>query len=458
MKSFHTRHPIFAGWQLVLLLVLLLAPDCGCPLAQPLLPADTAWESAHGSADPEALQATPEAALKLRQQLRQKLGIERWHQQGYRGQGVKVAILDSGFRNYRDFLGRVLPRKVTVRSFRRDEDLEARNSQHGILCAEAIHALAPEAELLLANWEPNQPAAFLQALHWARQQGASIVSCSLIMPSWSDGEGGGAVNRAITQLVGSGKQPGDVLFFASAGNTAQRHWCGTFHRDPHGYHQWEPGRTGNTLIPWEEERIAVELYGRSAGSYRLEVRDALTGECVGQSLLHCLGETAQEGSCALVRFLPRPQRRYLVKIQEISSADRAETEPFHLVVLGGSLMHTTSHGSIACPADGPGALAIGAVNAAGQRWDYSSCGPNSRWPKPDFVAPVPFPSLWRERPFSGTSAAAPQAAALAAVCWSKHADWTAEQVRQALRESALDLGPPGHDWETGYGMVMAPSP
>jgi hypothetical protein len=175
-------------------------------------------------------------------------------------------------------------------------------------------------------------------------------------------------------------------------------------------------------------------------------------------LLHPLGETAQEGSCALVRFLPRPHRRYLVKVQELAVPVSTASEPFHLVVLGGSLSHATCRGSIACPADGPAALAVGAVNVAGQRWEYSSCGPNSRLPKPDFVAPVPFPSLWRERPFSGTSAAAPQAAALAALWWSKHPGWTADQIRQALRESALDLGPPGHDWETGYGMVSVPAP
>jgi hypothetical protein len=29
-------------------------------------------------------------------------------------------------------------------------------------------------------------------------------------------------------------------------------------------------------------------------------------------------------------------------------------------------------------------------------------------------------------------------------------------VRQALRAAALDLGPPGHDCETGYGMIRLP--
>jgi subtilisin family serine protease len=96
------------------------------------------------------------------------------------------------------------------------------------------------------------------------------------------------------------------------------------------------------------------------------------------------------------------------------------------------------------------------VSFDGQRMTYSSCGPNSAQPKPDLVAPVPFPSLWRARPFSGTSASAPQAAALAALWWSRYPGWTAAQVRLALTSSARDLGPPGHDYETGYGLITLP--
>jgi hypothetical protein len=74
-----------------------------------------------------------------------RLGLDRWHRLGHRGKGVKVAVLDSGFRGYREHLGNALPKRVTVRSFRDDRNLEARDSQHGILCGEVIHAIAPEA-------------------------------------------------------------------------------------------------------------------------------------------------------------------------------------------------------------------------------------------------------------------------------------------------------------------------
>src|SRR6476660_7615180 len=103
-----------------------------------------------------------------------RLGVESWHAAGFRGQGVKVAVLDSGFRGWQSWLGKALPRTVETRSFRLDRQLESRDSAHGILCAEVIHSLAPDAELLFANWQPDQPETFVQAVSWARKQGAQV--------------------------------------------------------------------------------------------------------------------------------------------------------------------------------------------------------------------------------------------------------------------------------------------
>src|SRR5947209_11004517 len=58
--------------------------------------------------------------------LLKRLGVDDWQHLGFRGKGIKIAILDTGFRGYRDFLGKALPTNVTVKSFRKDGDLEAR--------------------------------------------------------------------------------------------------------------------------------------------------------------------------------------------------------------------------------------------------------------------------------------------------------------------------------------------
>src|SRR5262245_22759921 len=81
------------------------------------------WLGGAGAAD-ETLSGRDEAAatrvrsaLATRGELFEQLGATRWHAAGRRGQGVKIAILDTGFRGYREHLGTSLPRKVMVRSF-----------------------------------------------------------------------------------------------------------------------------------------------------------------------------------------------------------------------------------------------------------------------------------------------------------------------------------------------------
>jgi Subtilase family/Domain of unknown function (DUF5011)/Bacterial Ig-like domain (group 3)/Immunoglobulin I-set domain len=60
-------------------------------------------------------------------------------------------------------------------------------------------------------------------------------------------------------------------------------------------------------------------------------------------------------------------------------------------------------------------------------------------------------------PFYGTSAAAPHAAALAALLWSYCPALSPPQIRAALTNTALDIGTPGFDRDSGAGIVMANS-
>src|SRR5207237_5831926 len=75
-------------------------------------------------------ESTPESAarpyadpLQARSQHLTRFAVDRWHQAGYRGRGVKIAILDTGFRGYRAHLDRALPAPVTAKSFRSDGNL-----------------------------------------------------------------------------------------------------------------------------------------------------------------------------------------------------------------------------------------------------------------------------------------------------------------------------------------------
>jgi subtilisin family serine protease len=365
------------------------------------------------------------------------------------GGGVKVAVLDSGFRGYRAFLGDVLPADVKVRSFRHDGNLEAKESQHGIICGEVIHALAPDAKLLFANWEADEPATFLEAVRWARQEGAQIISCSVIMPSWSDGNGGGAVHRMLTQLLGDGSTAGDMLCFASAGNTAERHWVGDFHRSADEFHVWKTDSTRNRVRPWGSDQVSLELYAPvGSACFEISVCDDSTGLVLGKAC----SSTQGERSTAIVRFSPESSRNYCVRMRRLTEG----ANHFHLVALGADLDIATAESSVAFPADGAEVIGVGAVDGDNHRMAYSSCGPNSSHTKPDLVATVPFMTFCRSRPFAGTSAAAPQAAGVAALLWSEHKSWKANDVSRCLLEATSDLGQPGPDFETGYGRLRLP--
>lgn len=56
---------------------------------------------------------------------------------------------------------------------------------------------------------------------------------------------------------------------------------------------------------------------------------------------------------------------------------------------------------------------------------------------------------------SGTSMATPAVAGVAALVWSNHTDCSGEQIRDALKASALDAGAQGKDVYFGYGIVQA---
>lgn len=55
----------------------------------------------------------------------------------------------------------------------------------------------------------------------------------------------------------------------------------------------------------------------------------------------------------------------------------------------------------------------------------------------------------------GTSMATPIVSGVAALVWSAHPGYTADQVREAIERTAVDLGPAGKDSEYGHGRVDA---
>jgi serine protease AprX len=109
-------------------------------------------------------------------------------------------------------------------------------------------------------------------------------------------------------------------------------------------------------------------------------------------------------------------------------------------------------------------ITVAAVNSRHERIGYSSQGPGRfSAQKPDLAAYAHFFGNFGEgrpagkvQPYdSGTSAATPVAAGVAALLLSAIPNLTPDLLKQALMNSAINIGKPGWDSDTGYGVVNA---
>jgi type VII secretion-associated serine protease mycosin len=125
-------------------------------------------------------------------------------------------------------------------------------------------------------------------------------------------------------------------------------------------------------------------------------------------------------------------------------------------------MGNDASGDPAYPAANPGVLAVGATSPKDERASFSNSGNWMSVSAPGVgifsTLPTYETKIPHKKPYgslSGTSMAAPLVAGLASLVWSKHPDWSAQQVRQRLEQTADDLGAKGKDETFGYGRINA---
>lgn len=158
---------------------------------------------------------------------------------------------------------------------------------------------------------------------------------------------------------------------------------------------------------------------------------------------------------------------------------RAFSQGVAVIAASGNSGTKNSSAGVAFPANLPQTFAVGAGSASFARAEYSDYGPEL-----DVIAPggavvldsgeftEVFWTTWvatvadEDAGFApagtpgwagsaGTSMAAPVVSSLAALYLELNPSATPTEVYKALRACAVDVGPEGHDNETGYGMVNA---
>lgn len=336
---------------------------------------------------------------------------------------------------------------------------------------EIIHDVATGAQLFFAPGFTSS-LGFQRAARWLVAQGVKVVADDVVHFNAGPYDGTSVVSREAAAAVASGSS-----YFVAVGNYAQEHYQGLFtDTDGDGFHEFDvslglprvdnAGETLNvTLQPGETVSIDLQWndpFGASTNDYDLCVHDPAD---IPSSFLFCSTDpqTGTQNPTEALAIMRSPSASGPGTLGvRINKVGMAAPRVFDLFVLGGVMNEfIVPESSVPNKADaGGGVISVGAV-----RWQtptiiesFSSRGPtNNGSLKPELVAPdgvaTSFPSGSDFNPFFGTSAAVPHAAGIAALLLSRFPRMTPGQLRRALLDATLDLGPLGADNTYGHGLM-----
>jgi subtilisin family serine protease len=393
------------------------------------------------------------------------MGANEWHDAGYFGQGIRVGVIDLGYAGYPGLLGTELPAQVATGNFvdgQEDTDVNT-GTRHGTAVAEIIHDVAPAAELYLAKVLTIVDLA--EAVDWLLSEGVQVINTSLGWYDVSPGDGTGFFADQVARA-----RAGGILWVTSAGDEAQRHWCGDWLGPQDGELFWfgpdfrmnwlrtETGyeiRAGTRIevyLRWSDWAAVDQDYDLYLYEFLGETPIAVASSAAGQTGLY--GQTPTE---SLQFITTSAEGYYAVAIKAFNV-----TRDIHLdlFLVGEPMLHYRVAGqSLSNLADAVGVVSVGAVDwsAPYTRQANSSQGP-TKGPGGIAAGGLQQPGLAAyggvstasEGVFAVTSSAAPHVAGAAALVSGRYPDWGPDEVVELLysraRDNVLPLG-----WDPAYG-------
>ena len=418
---------------------------------------------------------------------------------GVSGTGVRVGVLSDGVTNLAAAQASGDLGVVTVLPG------QAGAGDEGTAMLEIVHDLAPNARLYFAT-AFTSIGSFADNIRALRDAGCQIIVDDVgyfAETPFQDGQtaptptNGGVVIQAVKDVVATG-----TLYFSSAANSGNKNdgtsgtWEGDFvdggaaglpisNIEPGRLHNFG-GQNFDVITLGTNNPIALfwaDPLGASANDYDLfrlnstgtTVLAASTGVQNGtQDPFEIIsgGGAAAAGNRIVIlkfagagRFLHLATNRARLSIstpgETHGHAATSALNSFGVAAtsaqVNGLNPFNPAHVVETFSSDGPRRIFFAGSGAAFTPGNFSSTG-GVVLQKPDMTAADGvsvtgaggFPS-----PFFGTSAAAPHAAAIAALVWSRNLGLTASQVRAFLLLSAIDIETPGVDRDAGFGIVMA---
>ena len=411
---------------------------------------------------------------------------DAWHRMGYRGQGVKVGVIDVGFERFSELQRNgELPAHVMARCYSSENppqpvssslsDCEIR-SIHGTAVAETIIDVAPEVELYIAN--PSSDGDLRDTVDWMIQNEVAVINRSV--NSRYEGPGDGTYWSGVSGLASiDAAVSGGIVFVNSTGNYARDAWYGAFNDpDGDGYHNFNSRAYINSFYLREGRTVAVFMrWDDTWGGANCDLDLLLIRSIPGRNndIAVDRDTTTQDGGDsdiprAFVSFTAHSadeEGNYYILIRKPACAEGLDWMQFY--VRGVTPRYHYSRHSINGMSESrnPGMLAVAAAHWGTPRAiaSYSSRGPavDGRT-KPDITGIACASSTvygygsrdGTECWFSGTSQAAPHVAGLAALVRQRFPDYTPEQVAQYLKKHADDRSSLGADSTWGHGLATLP--
>ncbi|MEC7241321.1 MAG: S8 family serine peptidase, partial [Myxococcota bacterium] len=152
---------------------------------------------------------------------------EQWSARGITGEGVKVAVIDVGFRGYKEVLGEELPLYTNASGLEGawEED------NHGTAVAEIIHDVAPGAEIALYSFETELEFRLILRQFAEGELEADVINASVGFDNVWHVDGTSPYSQAVDAVVDAG-----IFYVAAAGNEAENYRWGTLSDiDGNGY-------------------------------------------------------------------------------------------------------------------------------------------------------------------------------------------------------------------------------
>lgn len=393
--------------------------------------------------------------------------VQRLHQAGITGKGVKVGILDFGFERYSRLVqAGELPEPQATRAFNQAQRLDT-NDVHGTACAEIIADMAPHADLYLAVVD-GQEGQIVQAAQWLAQQGVDIINFSG-GGHYGPHNGKALLDRLVAQVVSQH----DVLWVNAAGNEGASHWT-QLAEDRNGNGAVDnvsgypdvialkfTGQPFMVLVVWDDwgpdprrpassQDIDAYLLQRdAAGRFQLvgESRQVQNGRGVPVEVIGSRSGVRAGTVLYLALHLKRVERAVRT----------------HVLAMGGAqLFPVVPNYSVGIPATASAALSVGAVDVRQDRLEaFSSQGPTDDGrQKPEVSAPDNTISLayadgGQLGRFPGTSAAAPHVAGFAALLKQLQPQHSASELRQLVLSHVTPKGDGTPNHQYGHGRIHA---